>query len=61
VRTNSESSHDESTELDGTVVDMNGTPLPKADVDAVSMHGKKFVTQTADDGTYGFLVPQVCI
>jgi|HubBroStandDraft_1064217.scaffolds.fasta_scaffold418087_1 hypothetical protein len=32
----SESNRDESTELDGTVVDMNGAHPPKADVDAVT-------------------------
>ncbi len=57
----SESGRDESTELDGTVVDMNGARLPKAVVDAVSIRGEKYVTQTADDGTSGFLVPQVFI
>lgn len=46
-----------STELDGTVIDMNGARLPKADIDAVSIRGEKYVTQTTDDGTYAFLVP----
>src|ERR1700728_1421890 len=55
--TGSDSFSVKSTELDGIVIDMNGARLSKADVDAVSIHGEKYVTQTADDGSYAFLVP----
>jgi len=47
----------EATELSGTVTDVNGSRIQAAGLEALGVDGRKFVTETSDDGVYAFLVP----
>jgi len=44
------------TELDGLVTEVNNAGVPGVRLEAVGADGRKFVTQTASDGTYAFSV-----